>query len=332
MVEDSKYVLDLLREGADFTLYRGREHGNPIPILAVVIAGDRPSPQNVRRLEHEWSLAAQLDGAWAAQPLELIRHHGRTALILRDPGGETLDRLIERHNEHAIDLSRFLRISIGFAAALTQVHRQGLIHKDVKPANAIVDDSGHVWLTGFGVASRLFRERQPPEPPEWIAGSLPYMAPEQTGRMNRSIDFRSDFYSLGMTLYELLTGRLPFAASEPMEWVHCHIARQPASPNEPARHIPRPISAIVMKLIAKTAEERYQTAVGLKADLQRCLSEWESRGEIDDFPLGNDDQPDRLLIPENLYGRASEINTLLAAFDRVLVGGRPELVLVSGYS
>src|SRR3954468_3700694 len=145
MVEDSKYVLDLLREGADFTLYRGREHGNPIPILAVVIAADHPSPQNVRRLEHEWSLAAQLDGAWAAQPLDLTRHQGRTALILKDPGGEFLDRLIDRHSEQAIDLRRFLGIAIGLAAALSEAHRQGLIHKDVKPANAIVDDSGHVW-------------------------------------------------------------------------------------------------------------------------------------------------------------------------------------------
>ena len=158
------------------------------------------------------------------------------------------------------------------------------------------------------------------------------MAPEQTGRMNRSIDSRSDLYSLGVTLYEMLTGTLPFTASDPMGWVYCHIARQPVPPGERVTNIPWPVSGIVMKLLAKTAEERYQTAVGVERDLRRCLAEWETQRRIDEFPLGEHDMPDRLLIPEKLYGRASEIDTLLASFDRVAAGGRPELVLVSGYS
>jgi predicted ATPase len=158
------------------------------------------------------------------------------------------------------------------------------------------------------------------------------MAPEQTGRMNRSIDSRSDLYALGVTLYEILTGRLPFTASDPMEWVHCHIARQPIPPADRMPNIPGPVSAIVMKLLAKTAEERYQTALGLERDLQRCLGEWETQHRIGEFPLGEHDIPDRLLIPEKLYGRESEIKTLLAAFDRIVAGDRPELVLVSGYS
>ena len=191
---------------------------------------EQPSPQSLRRLEHEYSLATELDAAWAAQPLALTRHQGRTVLILKDPGGEPLDRVIEQHKGQPIDLTRFLRIAIGLAAALGQAHRQGLIHKDVKPANALVDDSGHVWLTGFGIASRLPRERQAPAPPEIIAGTLAYMSPEQTGRMNRSMDSRSDLYSLGVTLYQMLTGALPFAAADPLEWVHCHIARQPVAP------------------------------------------------------------------------------------------------------
>jgi PAS domain S-box-containing protein len=332
MTEDSKYVLEPLREGPDFTLYRGRERGNQMPILAVAVAAEQPSPRNLRRLEHEYSLANELDAAWAAQPLALDRHQGRAVLILKDPGGEPLDRLIEQHQGQLIDLTRFLHIAIGLAAALGQAHRQGLIHKDVKPANALMDDSGHVWLTGFAIASRLLRERQSPEAPEFIAGSLPYMAPEQTGRMNRSIDSRSDLYSLGVTLYEVLTGRLPFTASDPMEWVHCQIARQPVSPHERAPNIPLPVSAVIMKLLAKTAEGRYQTAVGLERDLQRFLKEWETHGRIDEFPLGEHDKQDRLLIPEKLYGRTSEIGALLASFDRVLAGGRPELVLVSGYS
>src|SRR4029077_19842007 len=161
---------------------------------------------------------------------------------------------------------------------------------------------------------------------------LPYMSPEQTGRMNRSIDSRSDLYAFGVTLYEMLTGTLPFTTSDTMELVHSHIARQPVAPCERHKAVPSSLSAIIMKLLAKTAEERYQTATGVASDLQRCLAEWEGSGWIDEFPLGEHDTPNRLLIPEKLYGRESEIGSLLAAFDRVVAGGRPELVLVSGYS
>jgi predicted ATPase/GAF domain-containing protein len=192
--------------------------------------------------------------------------------------------------------------------------------------------SGGVWLTGFGIASRLPRERLNPEPPDAIAGTLAYMAPEQTGRMNRSIDARSDLYSLGVTFYEMLTGSLPFTASDPMEWVHCHIARQPIPPDQRAMQIPAALSVITMKLLAKNAEERYQTAAGVEADLRRCLTEWESHDRVDPFPLGTRDVSDRLLIPERLYGREREIETLLACFDRVAAHGAPELVLVSGLS
>jgi hypothetical protein len=232
-----------------------------------------------------------------------------------------------------MELTRFLRLACGLAVALGKLHQQGLIHKDIKPANILVDSArGAVWLTGFGIASRLPRERQSAEPPETIVGTLAYMAPEQTGRMNRSIDSRSDLYSLGMTFYVMLTGVLPFTASDPMEWVHCHIARQPVAPDQYAKEIRGPLSAIVMKLLAKTAEERYQTAAGVEADLRKCLSAWESLGRIDPFPLGAQDVSGRLLIQERLYGREREIDALLASFDRVVTNGTSELVLVSGYS
>jgi len=331
MAIPSEYVVEVLREGGDFTLYRGRERGNQMPILAVTIASGQPSPQALRRLEHEYSLANELDASWAAQPVALTRQQEWPVLILKDPGGELLDRVIEQHKAQPLDVLRLLRIAIGLAAAVRQAHREGLIHKDVKPANALVDDSGHVWLTGFGIASRLPRERLAPTPPEIIAGTLAYMSPEQTGRMNRSMDTRSDLYSLGVTLYQMITGVLPFTAADPLEWVHCHIARQPVAPAD-RRAVPKPLSGIIMRLLAKNAEERYQTAAGLEADLRRCLTQWESHGRIDPFPLGKDDASDRLLIPEKLYGREREVDTLIAAFDRVVAQGTAELVLVSGYS
>src|SRR5712671_1728288 len=336
MTDPSGYVLEPLREGSDFILYRGRQPGNPSPVLVVALAADRPSPQGLRRLEHEYSLAAELDPAWAAIPLALTRHEGRTILVLKDPGGEPLDLVLERNlvrnHWQPLELTRDLRIAIGLAKALGQVHRHGLIHKDIKPANVLVDDAGNAWLTGFGIASRLPRERQSPAPPEVIAGTLAYMAPEQTGRMNRSIGTRSDLYSLGVTFYQMLTGTLPFTAADPMEWVHCHIARQPVPPDERVAAVPGALSAIVMKLLAKTAEERYQTAAGVEADLRRSLEEWDSHGRIDPYPLGACDVSDRLLIPEKLYGREREIDALLASFDRVVANGTLELVLVSGYS
>ena len=331
MTELSGYVLEPLRKGREFILYRGRQRGNPFPVLVLAPIAEQPAPASLKRLEHEYSLAAEFDPAWAAQPLALTRHEGRTILVLRDPGGEPMDRILDLGQGQPLELTRCLRVAIGLATAVGQVHRHGLIHKDIKPANVLVDDVGNVWLTRFGIASRLPREFQAPAAPEVIAGTLAYMAPEQTGRMNRSIDARSDLYSLGVTLYQMLTGTLPFAAADPLEWIHCHIARQPAPPGERAV-VPEPLSTITMKLLAKNAEERYQTASGLEADLRRCLGEWETHGRIEPFPLGAHDPSDRLLIPEKLYGREREIDTLLAAFDRVVAHGTLELVLVSGYS
>src|SRR5213592_2055655 len=307
--------------------WRLDDDGNRLAVLLVAPAADPPSRSILDRLTHEYELKDELDGAWAARPLALMRDAGRTVLVLDGLDGEPLDRLLGE----PMEVGRFLRLAIAIASALGNLHQRGLIHKDIKPANIVVDCAdGHVRLTGFGIASRLSRERQAPEPPESIAGTLGYMAPEQTGRMNRSIDSRSDLYALGVTLYEMLTGNLPFTATDPMEWVHCHIARQPVPPGERLKGIPSPVSAIVMKLLAKTAEERYQTAAGLERDLRRCLAQWEADRRIDAFPLGAHDTPDRLVMPEKLYGRAREIDTLLAAFDRVVTSGMPELVLVSG--
>jgi PAS domain S-box-containing protein len=327
MTELANYAFSALREG-EVTLYRGSGDGLD-PILLVAPVGEDSARESFKRLEHEYALRTLLDPDWAARPVALASRDGRLTLVLEDPGGEPLDRLLGR----PMEVTKFLRIAVPLAAALRKVHERGLIHKDVKPASVLVDLArGRVWLTGFGIASRLPREHRVPERPEVIAGTLAYMAPEQTGRMNRSVDSRSDLYALGVTFYEMLTGTLPFTAADPMEWVHCHIARQPVPPDERAAGIPQTLSAIAMKLLAKNAEDRYQTAAGVEGDLRRCLLAWESSGRIDPFPLGTQDASGRLLISERLYGREHEIETLLAAFDRVVAHGTTELVLVSGYS
>jgi len=309
--------------------WRSDGDGGRRAVLAVMLAAERPPPASLDRLAHEYELRDSLDGEWAAQPLALARQHGRTALLLDYPGGEPLERLIGE----PVEPGGFLRLAVGIVGSLCKAHQRGLVHKDIKPANILVNcPDGRMRLTGFGIASRLPRERQAPEPPEVIAGTLAYMAPEQTGRMNRSIDSRSDLYALGVTFYQRLTGHLPFSAADPMEWVHCHIARKPIAPSERLEGIPPVLSEIVVKLLAKTAEDRYQTAAGLEHDLRRCLAELELHGRIEPFGLGERDQPDRLMIPETLYGREREVETLLAAFDRLVASGAPELVLVSGYS
>src|SRR6516165_12488714 len=292
-------------------------------------AADQPSRSSLDHLTHEYELKDELDDAWAVRPLEFVHDGGRTMLVLDDAESEPLDRLLGV----PMEVGPFLRLATGIAVALGKLHQRGLVHKDIKPVNILVNGAtGDVRLTGFGIASRLLRERQSPHPPETIAGTLAYMAPEQTGRMNRSIDSRSDLYALGVTFYQMLTGALPFNATGPMEWVHCHLARRAATPAERHKEIPGTVSAIVMKLLAKRAEDRYQTAAGLESDLRRCHVQWETLNRIDDFPRGEHDTPDRLLIPEKLYGRRHEVETLLASFDRVVNGGPPELVLVSGYS
>jgi PAS domain S-box-containing protein len=298
-------------------------------VLVVLPVAEYPSASILDRLAREYELKDELDAAWAVRPLAFVRHDGRTMLVLDDPGSEPLDRLLGA----PIEMGRFLPAAIGIANALGKIHQHGFVHKDIKPANILLNGApGKVQLTGFGIASRLTRERQPPEPPETIAGTLAYMAPEQTGRMNRSIDSRSDLYSLGVTFYQMLTGDLPFAAVDPIEWVHCHLAKRPVAPVERMKQIPPAVSAIIIKLLAKTAEDRYQTAAGLEHDLRRCQVSWGVERLIDDFPPGQHDTSDRLLIPEKLYGRGREVETLLASFGRIVAGGAPELVLVSGYS
>lgn len=320
-------VSETVREDGEFVLLRERRGGQSPPRLVLALKTEHPPAASLKRLEHECALAPHLDPAWAVRPVALALRRGQRVLEFDDPGGETLDRRLGQ----PLDLTAFFPLAIGIAEALGHCHARGIIHKDLKPSNILVDESGVVRLTGFGFASRLPRERLASLPPEIIAGTLAYMAPEQTGRMNRSVDSRSDLYSLGVTFYEMLTGTLPFAATDPLEWIHCHIARAP-TPLEEYVQLPGPLVGIVTRLLAKTAEERYQTATGLVADLCRCRTAWETDGRIGAFAVGGHDASGRLLIPEKLYGREAAIATLLAAFDRVATNGATSLVLVSGFS
>jgi PAS domain S-box-containing protein len=324
----SMKALDILREDDGLTLYRGARGADGAPMLALV-AGDTARKSLLRRLEREFAQRDLLDARWAARPLSLAVEDDFPTLWLTDPAGELLSGRMGRPWE----ISLFLRVAAGIASALGGVHQAGLMHRDLKPGNVLADlDSGSAWLTGFSFSSRLLRERQPPGPPEVIAGTLAYMAPEQTGRMNRSMDSRSDLYALGVMFYEMLAGVLPFNASDPLEWIHCHVARQAVHLSDRQPALPATLADIVMKLLAKTGEDRYQTAAGLEADLRRCRDEWEPDARIAAFRLGMHDVSSRLAVPERLYGRDAAIATLSEAFERVAARGDFEFTLVSGYA
>jgi PAS domain S-box-containing protein len=322
-------LFETVWEDREFFISRGRLEGDGLRVLLLVPSPGSPLSANTALLRQACTLRDELDSSWAARPLDLVEFRGQTALLIEDPGGEFLDGLLG----HPLAIPEFLRLAIGIVTATGHLHGRGLIHLDIKPANLLVNAiTGKAWLTGFGLTSRLPRHRPPLEPHTLMAGTLAYMAPEQTGRMNRSIDSRSDLYSLGVTFYEMLVGALPFTANDPMEWVHCHIARSPPAPKSRVSEIPEQLSALVMKLLAKAPEERYQTASGAEADLRRCLEAWTADGLIGLFPLGAHDVSDQLLIPEKLYGRENAIDLLLGAFERVAGDGITEFVLVSGYS
>jgi PAS domain S-box-containing protein len=329
-VQLAGYSLERLRDDGEFVLYRAHAaQADQQSVFLLTPSAGRPSPDTLNKIEHEFSLKNELNSAWAVRPIALSERDGQTALVLEDPGGITLDGLLAG----PMDVAHFLEVAVGVAAALRGMHAKGLIHKDVKPANVLVNSStGQIRLMGFGIASRLRRERPSVESPEVLAGTLPYMAPEQTGRVNRSVDSRSDLYALGVTLYEVLMGRLPFAASDPIGWVHCHLARHPLPPHEQVKSTPASVSAIVMKLLSKTPEQRYQTASGVEIDLRRCLTQWNAHGYVENFVLAQQDVPNHLVIPEKLYGRQRETENLLTAFDRVVAGGGPGMIFVSGYS
>jgi serine/threonine protein kinase len=316
-----------LWEDPDFILSREAPPGGSESLLLLAPTSEQPSPATIRRLEYLHSLREKLDSAWFARPLAIAWQNGRPALLLEDPGETVLEQRLGR----PLELRLALRVGIGVASALGRLHALGFIHRNLNPSNVFVDfGTGEARLVGAYIAPRSTREGS--EALEPVGVTLGSLAPEQTGRMNRLTDSRSDLYSYGVMLYRMVTGVFPFMANDPMEWIHCHLAVHPMPPNERAKAVPAQLSAIIMKLLAKMPEERYQTATGVEKDLKKCLETLESAGQIAPFPLGMHDVPDQLLISEKLYGRDSEIQTLLSAFKRVASDGRAELLLVSGYS
>lgn len=326
----SRYAaFELLHEGSDTLLYRGVRQDDGLPVVLKILRRDHESPRALGRLRHEYEVGKRLPAKVIVKPYALEALDDQVALVLEDFGGRSLDRLLDG----PMPLDRFFPLALRLTDALAELHRHRVIHKDIKPQNLLYNaETGEAKITDLGIASLSPREHQRPSPDGLIEGTLAYMAPEQTGRMNRCIDERTDLYSLGVTFYEMLTGTLPFRASDPVEWVYCHIAQKALPPHALVPSIPPALSAIVLKLLAKGAEERYQSALGLRHDLDRCARALETTGTIEEFPLGQRDLSDRFQVPQRLHGREREVEALLAAFDRVLSQGRPELVLVSGYS
>src|SRR5215510_13076218 len=324
-------VQEKIYESENSFVYRGVQEGGGQPVILKMLKQAYPPPEKIAWFHREYELtrSLHLEGVVKAYNLTTDQHH--PVMVLEDFGGESLELHLKKRQRRFL-LADFLPLAIRVADIVGQVHQQHVMHKDVNPANIVWNpQTGQVKLIDFGSATVLPHENPTLRTLRVGEGTLAYMSPEQTGRMNRSMDYRTDLYSLGVSFYELLTGQLPFPTADALALMHAHIAKQPPPPHELSSDIPRSLSTIVMKLMAKNAEDRYQSAYGLKADLEECLQQWQAAGRIDPFPLSQHDVAERFLIPQKLYGREAEIDTLLTAFERV-GQGICEMLLVAGYA
>ncbi|HWO01849.1 MAG TPA: serine/threonine-protein kinase PknK, partial [Blastocatellia bacterium] len=317
-------------EGNDwYALYRGRRIEDQRP---AVLKTARRNPQvaaDVELLEREFQTLHELFIEGVPRAYELIRHDGGCVLVLEDRGGAPLQRLLESHRA---DLDFFFKIAIQAADILSKLHRRNIIHRNLNPRSVIFNGAtGETQIAEFSFASGAASESHWLLPHRLSSEALPYISPEQTGRMNRATDHRTDFYSLGVVFYELLTGVRPFRSDDPLEIIHGHIAKTPPAPAEVEPTIPGPVSEIIMRLLSKNAEHRYQSALGLREDLEACAVQWEAHRRIGPLPLGQRDVPDHFVISQQLYGRDREVEQLLGAFDRVCEGPAA-MMLVSGYA
>jgi predicted ATPase/signal transduction histidine kinase len=332
MVQLSGYqILEPIYEGTKTLVYRGRRTSDQKPVVIKLLRNEYPDFQELAQFRNQYTISQALKLPGVVQAYSLERYQNRYALVMEDFGGVPLKANVAFSASKEL-LIECLQIAIALAKILDQLHRHRVIHKDIKPANILIHPTTRqIKLIDFSIASLLPRETQTLTNPSILEGTLAYLSPEQTGRMNRGIDYRTDFYSLGVTFYELLTGQLPFVVTDPIELVYCHIAQAPVPVHQLNPEIPQGLSNILSKLMAKNAEDRYQSALGLKHDLEICLSQLQKTDSIQVFDLGTRDLCDRFLIPEKLYGRQTEVETLLAACDRV-AQGNTELLLVAGFS
>jgi predicted ATPase/signal transduction histidine kinase len=315
--------------GSRTVVYQAVQTGTQRSVVIKVLRCEYPSFGELVQFRNQYTITKHLPSSGIVHPLNLEPLGSGYALVMEDWGGVSLGKYIQ---QQSLGLTDVLTIALQLADILQDLSQHQVVHKDIKPANILIHpQSKQVKLIDFSIASLLSRETQEIQNPSALEGTLAYLAPEQTGRMNRGIDYRADFYALGVTLYQLLSERLPFTSDDPLELVHCHIAKRPVPVDQINPSIPKMVAAIVTKLMAKNAEDRYQSAIGLKHDLQQCLTQWKETGEILAFELGRQDLSDRFLIPEKLYGREAEVQTLLDAFDRVAQGSS-ELMLVAGFS
>ncbi|WP_441285788.1 trifunctional serine/threonine-protein kinase/ATP-binding protein/sensor histidine kinase [Sorangium sp. KYC3313] len=322
-------ITDEIHSGVETIVYRGYRNVDRAPVAIKLFKSEYPSSRQIAKLRHEVAITRSLDLSGVVKVYGLERIGTNLALVMENLEERSLGDVLRTQE---LSLKTSLQIAESIADTLEAIHRRHIIHKDIKPHNILVHmDTCQVKLIDFGIATRLSQEIQQAKSPDSLEGPLTYMSPEQTGRMNRTLDHRTDLYSLGVTLYELLTGTLPFQATDPLELLHSHIAKKPTPPRERSPAVPEAVSNIVMKLLSKAAEDRYQSAHGLKADLRECLAQLEATGQIAPFPLGRYDRDHRLLIPQKLYGREAEISALLSAWDRASRGAA-ELVLISGHA
>ncbi|MEG4884318.1 AAA family ATPase [Microcoleus sp. K1-B6] len=330
---DNYQILSKIYESSNSLVYRAVHKSRHHPVILKILKEDYPSPSELTRYKQEYEITRSLQIDGAIKVYDLLPYKNTLAMVLEDFGAHSLDILTQ---SQTFSLVEFLSIAIQIARGLGEIHAANIIHKDINPSNIVYNpQTGQVKIIDFGISTKFTRENPTIKNPHLIEGTLAYMSPEQTGRMNRALDRSTDFYSLGATFYRLLTQRLPFETDDPLELVHCHIAKQPIPPHELAPEVPIAVSNIVMKLLAKTAEDRYQNTLGLKGDLNECLTQLQQNGEILDFPLVRYEISDRFAIPQKLYGREAEIETLLSTFQRIAEGTShrsTEMVLVGGYA
>ncbi|WP_042490558.1 AAA family ATPase [Anabaena sp. PCC 7108] len=310
-------------------VYRGIRERDSLPVIFKILTKEYPTPEEITRYKLEYEITHSLSLEGVIKSYDLQPYQNTFIIILEDFGGESLANRIATSK---FTLTEFLNLAIQITKILNDIHSAKIIHKDINPSNIVFNsETQQLKIIDFGISTALSQETLTFKSPTVLEGTLAYISPEQTGRMNRCLDYRTDFYSLGVTFYQMLTGCLPFNAADTLEFIHCHIAKQPISPQQLNPNIPPVVADIVMKLLAKNAEDRYQSALGLKADLETCLTQWETNGDISHFAIGKLDLYSKFSIPQKLYGREAEVATLLAAFERVS-SGSTEMMLVSGYS